>query len=55
MPIDLFAYFLKYSEINISFHAGPVVNISAALDKRIIDIMPINKFNELCDIKGFGH
>ena len=47
MPIDLFAYFLKYSEINISFHAGPVVNISAALDKRIIDIMPINKFNEL--------
>ena len=47
MPIDLFAYFLNDSEINISFHAGPVVNISAALDKRIIDIMPKNKFNEL--------
>ena len=47
MPIDLFAFFLNNSEINISFHAGPVVNISAALDKRIIDIMPKSKFNEL--------
>ena len=47
LPVDLLAYFLNNSDINISFHAGPIVNISAALNKRIIDIMPKHKFNEL--------
>ena len=47
LHIDLLAYFLKNSDTNISFHAGPIVNISAALNKKIIDIMPKHKFNEL--------
>ena len=47
LPVDLLAYFLKDSDINISFHAGPIVNISAALNKKIVDIMPKHKFNEL--------
>ena len=47
MPVDLLAYFLNESKANISFHAGPIVNISAALDKNIIDIIQQHKFNEL--------
>ena len=47
MPVDLLAYFLNESQANISFHAGLIVNISAALNKNIIDIIQKHKFDEL--------
>ena len=47
MPPSLRYFFIKNSEINISFHAGPIVHISAAFDRQIIDLMPKSKNYEL--------
>ena len=47
LPLNLLAYFIKYSLTNISMHSGSIVHISAALDKNFIDIIPSHKFKEL--------
>ena len=43
----MLSYFIKNSEKNISFHSGPIVHISSAFDKDIIDIIPKSKNEEL--------
>ena len=47
LPLNLLAYFIAYSEANISMHSGSVVHISAAFNKLIVDIIEEHKFNEL--------
>ena len=47
LPINLLAYFIKNSELNVSFHSGAIVHISAAFYKKIIDLIPRKKNNEL--------
>lgn len=47
LPLNLLAYFISYSEKNISFHSGPIVHISPAFGKKVIDIIPKNKNDEL--------
>ena len=47
LPLNLLAYFIKNSEINFSFHSGPVVHISPTFDRQIIDLMPKSKNDEL--------
>ena len=47
LPLNLLAYFIKYSLTNISMHSGSIVHISAALNKNFIDIIPSHKFKEL--------
>ncbi len=47
LPLNLLAYFIKYSLTNISMHSGSIVHISAALNKNFIDIIPLHKFKEL--------
>jgi len=47
MPLNLLAYFIKFSEKNFSAHSGPVVHIGAAFDKATIDIIKKDKNNEL--------
>ena len=47
LPLNLLAYFIKNSEINFSFHSGPVVHISPTFDRQIIDLIPKSKNNEL--------
>ena len=47
LPLNLLAYFIKNSEKNISYHSGPIVHISPSFDREIIDIIPINKNDEL--------
>ena len=36
-----------YSEINLSAHSGPIVHISSSFDKKIIDLLPKSKNDEL--------
>tara|TARA_Y100000591_G_C21670002_1_gene612439 strand:- start:260 stop:802 length:543 start_codon:yes stop_codon:yes gene_type:complete len=47
LPLNLLAYFIKYSLANISMHSGSIVHISAAFNKSFIDIIPSHKFKEL--------
>ena len=47
LPLNLLAYFIKNSEINLSFHSGPVVHISPTFDRQIIDLIPKSKNDEL--------
>ena len=47
LPINLLAYFIKNSELNVSFHSGPIVHISPVYNKKIIDLIPRKKNNEL--------
>jgi len=47
LPLNLLAYFIKNSELNVSFHSGPIVHISPIYDKKIIDLIPRKKNNEL--------
>ena len=47
LPLNLLAYFIKYSLANISMHSGSIVHISAAFNKNFIDIIPSYKFKEL--------
>ena len=47
LPLNILAYFIRNSEKNFSFHSGPVVHISPAFDKQIIDLIPKSKNNEL--------
>ena len=39
LPLNLLAYFIKNSELNISSHSGPVVHISPTFDRQIIDLI----------------
>lgn len=47
LPLNLLAFFIGNSEKNISFHSGPIIHISPAFDKEILDIIPRNKNDEL--------
>ena len=47
LPLNLLAYFIKNSELNLSAHSGPIVHISATFDKQIVDLVPESKNNEL--------
>ena len=47
MPLNLLAVLVNKSEINISMHSGSIVHISAALNKPIIDILEVEKNNEI--------
>ena len=47
LPLNFLAYFIKNSELNLSFHSGPIVHISPAFDKKFIDLIPKSKNNEL--------
>ena len=47
LPLNFLAYFIKNSELNLSFHSGPIVHISPAFDRKIIDLIPKSKNNEL--------
>ena len=47
MPLNLLAYFIKYSVKNFSAHSGPIITIGAAFDKETIDVIKKNKNNEL--------
>jgi len=47
LPLNLLAYFIKNSEINISFHSGPIVHISPTFNREIIDLIPKSKNDEL--------
>jgi len=47
IPLNILAYFIKNSEINFSFHSGPVVHISPTFDRQIIDLIPQSKNEEL--------
>jgi len=47
LPLNLLAYFLNYSELNISMHSGSVVHISTALNKKLIDVLDAGKNNEI--------
>lgn len=47
LPLNLLAYFIKNSELNISSHSGPVVHISPTFDRQIIDLIPRSKNDEL--------
>ena len=47
MPLDLLSFFIANSIKNISSHSGPILNISAAFDINVVDIIKQSKFNEL--------
>ena len=47
LPLNLLAVLVNKSEINISMHSGSIVHISAALNKPIIDILEVEKNNEI--------
>ena len=47
LPLNLLAYFIKNSELNISSHSGPVVHISPTFDRQIIYLIPRSKNDEL--------
>jgi len=47
LPLNLLAYFIKNSEINLSFHSGPIVHISPTFDRQIVDLIPKSKNDEL--------
>ena len=47
LPLNLLAYFLNFSEVNISMHSGSIVHISTAFNKKLIDILDISKNNEI--------
>jgi len=47
MPLDLLSFFITNSVKNISSHAGPILNISAAFDVNVVDLIKQSKFNEL--------
>ncbi len=47
IPLNLLSYFIKNSEKNISSHSGFVVQVSPALNKDTIDIIPKSKNEEL--------
>ena len=47
LPLNLLAYFIKNSDINLSSHSGPVVHISPTFDRQIIDLIPKSKNEEL--------
>ena len=47
LPLNLLAYFIKNSEINLNFHSGPLIHISAAFNRQIIDLIPKSKNDEL--------
>ena len=47
LPLNLLAYFIKNSKINLSYHSGPIVHISSSFDRKIIDLIPENKNNEI--------
>ena len=47
LPLDLLSFFLTNSINNISSHSGPILNISAAFDINVVDIIKQSKFNEL--------
>ena len=47
LPLNLLAYFIKNSQINFSFHSGPVVHISPTFDRQIVDLIPKSKNDEL--------
>ena len=45
--INELLYYIKYADVVVSFHSGFHVHASACLDARYIDILPIEKFNEM--------
>ena len=47
LPLNLLAYFLNFSEVNISMHSGSIVHISTAFNKKLIDILDVSKNNEI--------
>ena len=47
LPLNLLAYFIKNSQINFSFHSGPVVHISSTFDVQNVDLIPKSKNYEL--------
>ena len=47
MPLDLLSFFIGSSIKNISSHSGPILNISAAFDINVTDIIKKSKFTEL--------
>ena len=47
LPLNLLAYFIKNSQINYSFHSGPIIHISPTFDRQIVDIIPKFKNEEL--------
>jgi len=47
LPLDLLSFFIANSVNNISSHTGPILNISAAFDINVVDIIKQSKFNEL--------
>lgn len=47
LPLNLWAYFIKNSKINLSFHSGALVHISSTFDKQLIDLIPKSKNDEL--------
>ena len=47
LPLDLLSFFISNSINNISSHSGPILNISAAFDINVVDIIKESKFNEL--------
>ena len=47
LPLNLLAYFIKNSEMNLSSHSGPIVHISPTFDKQIIDLIPKAKNDEI--------
>jgi len=54
MSLDLLAYFINNSTKNISSHSGPVLNLSTAFDKEVVDIIIQSKFKELGRWIPFG-
>tara|TARA_Y100000590_G_C15610024_1_gene973481 strand:- start:105 stop:1157 length:1053 start_codon:yes stop_codon:yes gene_type:complete len=47
IPLNLLAYFIKNSEVNYNSHSGSIVHISVAFDKKIVDLIPKHKNDEL--------
>ena len=47
LPLDLLSFFIANSVKNISSHSGPVLNMSAAFDINVVDIIKQSKFKEL--------
>tara|TARA_Y100000590_G_scaffold21630_1_gene25063 strand:- start:1914 stop:2954 length:1041 start_codon:yes stop_codon:yes gene_type:complete len=47
LPLDLLSFFIANSIKNISSHSGPILNMSAAFDVNVVDIINQSKFNEL--------
>ena len=47
LPLNLLAHFIANAQANISMHSGPIVHISAAFNKLIIDVIETHKNNEI--------